>query len=72
MNKQIQEVYPAFQDALVGLDYIDVECENRNLVYQENPECINGAIKALNKGNIQEAYDDWISGIDRSWYDMYF
>lgn len=72
MNKQIQEVYLAFQDALVGLDYIDVECENRNLMYQENLECINGAIKALNKGNIQEAYDDWISGIDWSWYDMYF
>lgn len=72
LNRQTQEVYLAFQDALVGLDYMDVECEDRNLMYQENLECINGAIKALKKGNVQEAYDDWISGIDWSWYDMYF
>ncbi|MCQ2546512.1 MAG: M20/M25/M40 family metallo-hydrolase [Clostridia bacterium] len=72
LNKEIQEVYLAFEDSLVGLDFMDVNCEDRNLMYQENLECINGAIKALKKGNIQEAYDDWISGIDWAWYDMMF
>lgn len=72
LNKQIQEVYLAFQDSLLGLDFIDVDAETRHIMYQENIDNINGTIKALKDGDVATAYDEYLWAIDWSWYDMFF
>ena len=72
LNKQTQEVYLAFQDSLLGLDFMNVDAIVRHDMYEDNVDCLDGAIAALEEGNIAEAYDDYLSGVDWSWYDMNF
>ena len=72
LNKKTQEVYLAFQDSLLGLDFINVDAIIRHDMYEDNLDNIDATIKALEKGNIQEAYDEYLWAIDWSWYDMNF
>ena len=72
LNEQTQEIYIAFQEATLGMDFYDVENKIKHVMYQDNISYCNGAINALRDGNIQEAYDDYLSCIDWSWYDMCF
>lgn len=71
LNKQTQEVYKSFQDALVGLDF-SPEVVIKHELYQSDVEALDGAIAALEKGNIQEAYDDYLSSVDWAWLYMNF
>ena len=72
LNKQTQEVYLAFQDSLLGLDFINVDAIIRHDMYEDNLDNLDATIAALEEGNIQEAYDDYLWAIDWSWYDMNF
>lgn len=72
LNKQTQEVYLAFQNSLLGLDFINVDAIIRHDMYEDNIEYLDQTIKALEAGNIQEAYDEYLWAIDWSWYDMFF
>jgi len=72
LNKQTQEVYLAFQDSLLGLDFINVDAIIRHDMYEDNIDYLDQTIKALEEGNIQEAYDEYLWAIDWSWYDMFF
>ena len=72
LNQKTQEVYLAFQDSLLGLDFINVDAIIRHDMYEDNIEYLDATIKALEEGNIQEAYDEYLWAIDWSWYDMFF
>jgi len=72
LNKQTQEVYLAFQDSLLGLDFINVDAIIRHDMYEDNIANLDATIAALEKGNIQEAYDEYLWAVDWSWYDMSF
>lgn len=72
LNKQTQEVYKTLQDAWVGLDFMNVDTIIRHELYQDNIANLDGAIAALEKGNVAEAYDDYLSAVDWAWYDMNF
>lgn len=50
----------------------DPEAINKHELYQNNLENIDASITALEAGNIQEAYDEYLWAIDWAWYDMYF
>lgn len=71
LNKQTQEIYKVLQDALVGLDF---EPDNiiRHELYQDNVANLEAGIEALEAGNIQEAYDEYLSSVDWAWYYMNF
>ncbi len=71
LNKRIQEIYIAFQDALLGLDF-EPEAIIKHELYQNNIDALEDAIAALEKGEIQEAFDDYISAVDWAWYYMNF
>lgn len=71
LNKQTQQVYKAFQDALVGLNF-DPEVVIKHELYQSDVEALDQTIAALEKGDVKGAYDDYLSGIDWAWYYMYF
>ncbi|MBR0455482.1 MAG: M20/M25/M40 family metallo-hydrolase [Firmicutes bacterium] len=72
LNKKTQEVYLAFQDSLLGLDFINVDAIIRHDMYEDNIDYLDQTIKALEAGNIQEAYDEYLWAVDWSWYDMFF
>ena len=72
LNRQTQEVYKTLQDYWVGLDFINVDAVVRHELYQDNIENLDAAIDALEKGNVAEAYDEYLWAIDWSWYDMFF
>lgn len=71
LNKQTQEIYKALQDALVGLNF---EPGNiiRHELYQDNAANLEAGIEALEAGNIQEAYDEYLCSVDWAWYYIYF
>lgn len=71
LNKQTQEIYQALQDALIGLNF-DPEAIVKHELYQNNIEALDATIAALEKGNVQEAYDEYLWAIDWAWYEMYF
>lgn len=71
LNAQTQEIYKTLQDSLLGLDF-GPEAINRHELYQNNIENIDKTIAALEKGNVQEAYDEYLWAIDWAWYDMFF
>jgi len=71
LNKRTQEVYKAFQDALVGLSF-EPEAIIKHELYQGNVEALDNTIAALEEGNIQEAYDEYLWAIDWAWYYMNF
>ncbi|MDO4868867.1 MAG: M28 family peptidase [Bacillota bacterium] len=72
MNQKTQEVYLALQDSLLGLDFINVDAIVRHDMYEDNIDYLDQTIDALQKGSIQEAYDEYLWAVDWSWYDMYF
>ena len=72
LNKKTQEVYLAFQDSLLGLDFINVDAIVRHDMYEDNIDYLDQTIKALEAGKIQEAYDEYLWAVDWSWYDMNF
>ena len=72
LNKQTQEIYKTLQDYWVGLDFINVDAVIRHELYQNNIENLDEAIAALEKGDVAEAYDEYLWAIDWAWYDMYF
>lgn len=71
LNKQLQEIYIAFQDALLGMDF-DIEVIVKHELYQNNVEALDEAIAALEDGDVVEAFDEYIGAIDWAWYDMNF
>lgn len=71
LNKKTQEVYKTLQDSLLGLDF-NGEAITRHEHYQTNIQLLDSTIAALEEGNIQEAYDEYLWAIDWAWYDMYF
>ena len=71
LNKQTQEVYKSFQDVLVGLNF-GPEMVIKHELYQSNVETLDNTIAALEKGNIQEAYDEYLWAIDWAYYYMNF
>jgi hypothetical protein len=71
LNKQTQEVYKSFQDALVGLNF-EPEVVIKHELYQSNVEALDNTIAALEKGNIQKAYDEYLWAVDWAWYYMNF
>jgi hypothetical protein len=71
LNKQTQEIYKTLQDSLLGLDF-SVSAVVRHELYQNNIELLDSAVASLEDGNIEEAYNDYISGVDWAWYYMYF
>lgn len=72
LNKQTQAVYKALQDAWFGLDLINVEAYVKHAMYQDNLANIDATIAALEKGNVAEAYDEYLWAIDWAWYEMIF
>ncbi len=72
LNKETQEVFKVLQDYWLGMDYIEVDECVRHELYQNNIELLDEAIKALEAGNVQEAYDEYLSGVDWAWYEMNF
>lgn len=71
LNKQTQKVYKALQDALLGLDF-DPEAIIKHELYQNNVDALDSIIAALEEGNVQEAYDEYLYAVDWAWYYMYF
>lgn len=71
LNAETQEVYKSFQDALVGLNF-DPEVVIKHELYLGNIENLDNAIEALQKGDVQTAYDNYVSSIDWGWSYMYF
>lgn len=71
INIKTQEVYKALQDAILGLNF-DPEAIIKHELYQDNVDNLDAAIKALEDGNIQEAYDEYLSCVDWGWYYMFF
>lgn len=72
MNKKTQEIYLVLQDSLLGLDFLGLEAIVRHDLYELNVDMLDKTIAALEAGNIQEAYDEYLSSVDWSWYDMFF
>jgi len=72
LNKQTQAVYKALQDAWFGLDLINVDAFVKHAMYQDNLANIDATIAALEKGNVAEAYDEYLWAIDWAWYEMIF
>ncbi|MGI6736278.1 MAG: M28 family peptidase [Anaerovoracaceae bacterium] len=72
LNRQTQKVYLAFQDAFLGLDFMNVDAIIRHDMYEDNIENLDQTIQYLQKGDVKTAYDDYLSAVDWSWYDMNF
>lgn len=71
LNVQTQEIYKILQDSILGLNF-DPAAVNRHELYQNNIASLDDTIKALEDGNIKEAYDDYLWAVDWAWYHMYF
>ena len=71
LNKKTQKVYKSFQDSILGLNF-DPEAVIRHELYQNNIENLNSTIEALEAGNVQEAYDEYLWAVDWAWYEMFF
>ena len=72
LNEHTQEVYLALQDSLLGLDFMNVDAIIRHDMYEDNIENLDAAIDCLKKGDLETAFDEYLSSVDWSWYDMYF
>ncbi len=72
LNAQTQAVYKTLQDYWLGLNFLDVDAITRHEMYQDNIANLDGAIAALEKGNVAEAYDEYLWAVDWAWYDMFF
>ncbi len=59
------------QDSILGLNF-NPAAVNRHELYQNNIASLDDTIKALEDGNIKEAYDDYLWAVDWAWYHMYF
>ena len=71
LNKQLHEAYKQVQDEFLYLDgemTVIFPHETR----MSNVENLQGAIAALEEGDAEAAYNDYLSGIDNGWYAMYF
>lgn len=71
MNQKTQKVYKALQDALLGLDF-EPEAIIRHDLYEENIRNLHHAIEALEEGDAEKAFDEYLSSVDNAWYQMYF
>ena len=71
INQKTQEVYKALQDSLLGLDF-GPEAIIRHDMYEENIRNLHHAIEALEEGDGQKAWDEYLSSVDNAWYQMYF
>ena len=72
LNKQTQQVYLAFQEAFLGLDFMNVDAIIRHDMYEDNVDNLDAAIQALKDGDVPTAVDEYLSSVDWSWYDMNF
>ena len=72
LNKKTQEIYKTLQDYWLGLDFINVDAIVRHVMYQDNIANLDATIAELEKGNVAEAYDEYLWAVDWAWYDMNF
>ena len=72
MNVKTQAVFRQLQDSLLGLDFINVDAIIRHDMYEDNIENLQKTIDTLKEGDIETAFDEYLSAVDWSWYDMYF
>lgn len=72
LNINTQEIYIAIQDALQGIDLMNVEQMYRSDMYEYNVECLDGAIEALKNRDVADCVDNWLCDVDWAWYDMNF
>lgn len=71
LNDQLYKLFLTAQDGLLRIDY-GGEVVFPNEMYQNNINALSQTIAELKKGNIQTAYDEYLSGVDWAWYSMYF
>ena len=71
LNQKTQEVFRTLQEAFVGLNF-DPGNIIKHELYQSNVENLEAGIAALEAGNIQEAYDEYLGSVDWAWYYMNF
>lgn len=71
LNDGLYKLFLTAQDGFLRIDY-GGEVVFPNEMYQNNINALDQSIAALEKGNIQTAYDDYLSGVDWAWYSMYF
>ena len=71
LNKQTREVYKTVQDTILWLDG-DFSIVFPHETRQDNINNLQGAIKALKKGNAEEARDDYLSSVGDGWYAKFF
>ena len=67
LNDALFSIYKQIQDDFLRIDW-DLEVTFPHENYQENVLALNGAIAALESGNIISAYDDFLPTIDYAWY----
>lgn len=71
LNDQLYNLFLTAQDGFLRIDY-GGEVVFPNEMYQNNINALSQTITELEKGNIQTAYDEYLSGVDWAWYSMYF
>lgn len=71
MNDNLYVLFKAIQDDFLRIDY-NLEVVFPTEQYQNNIAALNGAIKALEDGDVVTAVDEYLCDVDWAWYDMYF
>ncbi len=71
LNSQLHKTYKQVQDQLLHLDG-EMTAVFPHETRQANVENLQGAIEALNDGDAETAYNDYLSGINNGWYAMFF
>lgn len=70
-NLQLHKMYKQIQDELLHLDG-DLSVVYPNETRQSNVQNLQGAISALEEGDAETAYNDYLSGINNGWNAMFF
>lgn len=70
-NLQLHKMYKQVQDELLHLDG-DLSIVYPNETRQSNVQNLQGAISALEEGDAETAYNDYLSGINNGWNAMFF
>lgn len=71
LNKELHKTYKQVQEELLYLDG-ELSIVFPNETRQANLENLQGAIAALEEGDAETAYNEYLSGINNGWYAMYF
>ncbi len=71
LNQDLYQLFARIQRAFLRLDY-DLNVVFPTEQYQENIHALDGAIQALEEGNVKEAVDTYLWQVDWAWYSLYF